>query len=147
MRRSLTSLLVLASAAMLTVGMAGTASAAEAVAASPCVAVAEPPHLKVGGARRYSTGSVNSTSAAYGLSVTVCIEEQYAVDAPWWSRGCTTVKDLYEARSSIEATASTSVPVYATYLRATVTGVNSRGDRSTFTTPPVFWFNCACYIG
>jgi len=145
MRRSLATLLVLASAAMLTVGTAGAASA-EPVPA-PCVAVVEPPHLKLGGTQLYATGSFTCTEAAYGMTVTVCIEEQYALDAEWWTRDCATEEELGEARTYIEATASTFVPVYATYVRATVTGTNARGDVSTFATPPVFWFNCACYVG
>ena len=145
MRRTLASFFVLVSTAGLLAGLGGTASAAD-VALPRCAAVAEPPHLRVGGTRMYSTGTFSCLNAAPGMSVTVCIEERYSVDGPWWSSGCTTVKDT-ESRSSIEATHSIGVPVSATFLRATVTGVNANGDRASFTTPPVWWFNCACYIG
>ena len=144
-RRALTSLFVLLTTAVLTAGLGGSASAA--TAAPSCAAFTEPPHLRVGGTRMYSTGQFDCLDEVLGMTVTVCIEEQYSATAAWYSRGCTTVKDLYEWRDSIEATHSISIPVYATFLRATVTGTNARGDRATFTSPPLWWFNCACYLG
>jgi hypothetical protein len=143
----LSSLLVLASSALLVIGLGGTASASALPVNGSCYAYTEPPHLVVGSSGLYATGTYSCNTPSTGMKVTVCIEEQYALDAPWWSRGCTTVSDLYELRSSVQATHRASVPVYATYLRATVTGTNSRGETVTFATPPVFWFNCACYIG
>lgn len=147
MRRATKSLLVLLSAAALVTGMAGAASASSAISANGCVAYAEPPHLLVGSTSGlYSTGTFTCAADAPGMTITVCIEEQYSPTAPWWSRGCTTHTDL-EARSTISATHRMSIPVYFTYLRATVYGSNAYGQSASFTTPPVPWFNCACYIG
>lgn len=147
MRRSLASFLVLVSTGALVVGLGGTASASSVTVSTDCVAVTEPPHLKpLTGTRLYSTGTFHCLAEATGMKVTVCIEEQYSPTAAWWSRGCTTNTDV-ESTSTISVTHSMSVPVYATFLRATVTGVNDRGETASFTTPPVWWFNCACYIG
>ena len=146
MRRTLASLVVLVSTAGLLVGLAGTASAA--AVSTGCAAVSDVPHLNVGGSSRIvTTGRFECLAAATGMTITVCIQEQYNATSPWWSRGCTTVNDLYEYRSSISATHSMSVPVYATWLRTTVTARNDAGHSSTFASPPAFWFNCACYIG
>lgn len=146
MRRLLASFVVLLSAAAFTVTL-GNASTASEAALSPCVAYGEPPHLKpLSGTRLYATGTFTCTSAAPGMTVTVCIEESYNGTGSWWSRGCTTVSDP-ESRTRVSATEEASVPVYATFLRTRVVGSNAYGQRASFTTPPVFWFNCACYIG
>ncbi len=150
MRRSLASLFVLVSTAGLLVGLGGTASAATApVSSNGCVAYSDVPHLDVLGrsSRIVATGTLSCLAEAKGMTIEVCIEEQYALDAPWRSRGCTTVSDPNEYRDTISATHEASVPVYATWLRATVRGWNAAGKSATFTTPPTFWFNCACYIG
>ena len=150
MRRSLTSSFVLLAAAVITVGLSGTASAAAAPVSSKggCVAAADVPHLDVGGTNRIiTTGRFECATAATGTKITVCIEEQYSTTGPWYSRGCTTASDLYEYRTAISATHSMSVPVYATWLRTSVTASNAAGGAATYTSAPVFWFNCACYIG
>lgn len=147
MRRSLAALLVVASTAAFTVTLGSGATASTAAAISTCVAVGEPPHLRPGaGTRLYATGTFTCATAATGMRVTVCVEEQYSLTAPWWSRGCTTVSDT-EPRTTVEATHTMGVPVYATFLRTTVYGTNDKGQTASFRTPPVFWFNCACYIG
>ncbi|HEV2891239.1 MAG TPA: hypothetical protein VGX28_12765 [Frankiaceae bacterium] len=150
MRRTLASFFVLVSTAGLLVGLGGTASAAEApVSSNGCVAYSDVPHLDVvkQSSRIVSTGTLSCLAESTGMTIEVCVEEQYAVDAPWWKRGCVKVTDLNEYRDTIEATVSVSVPVYATWLRTTVRGWNAAGKSATFATPPTFWFNCACYIG
>lgn len=149
MRRTLASLFVLVSTAGLVVGLGGAASASAApVSANGCVAYAEPPHLDVlKSSRIVATGTLSCLAAATGMTIEVCIEEQYSATSPWWSRGCTTVSDPNELRENISATHSMSVPVYATFLRTTVRGWNAAGKSASFTSPPVWWFNCACYIG
>jgi hypothetical protein len=146
MRRLLASAVVLLSAAAFTVTLGNASNAAE-VALSPCAAYGEPPHLKpLSGTRLYATGTFTCASAAPGMTVTVCIDESSTGTGPWWSRGCTTATE-YERVSSISATEAASVPVYATFLRTRVHGSNANGGSASFTTPPIFWFNCACYIG
>ena len=150
MRRPLASLLVAVSTAGMLVGLSGTASAAAAPVSSKggCVAAADVPHLDVGGSSRIvTTGRFECVSAATGTTITVCIEEQYSTTGPWYSRGCTTASDPSEYRTSISATHSMYVPVYATWLRTSVTASNAAGGAATYTSPPAFWFNCACYIG
>lgn len=147
MRRSLASSFVLVAAAVLTVGLAGTASATAALPVDgSCAAVVEPPHLRPGGTRLWSTGRFECLEPATMMEVTVCIEEQNAFTGQWWSYGCTTAGS-YELGYSVEATHSIGVPVYATTLRSTVSGKNARGDRVYMASPPTPWFNCACYIG
>ncbi|HEX8004194.1 MAG TPA: hypothetical protein VF519_16015 [Mycobacteriales bacterium] len=148
MRRTLASLLVAVSAAGLLVGLAGTASASALPVSGDCVAYGDVPHLNVGGTSRIVTTGTFSCAAAHpGMAITVCIEEMYGVAGPWYSRGCTSDSDLNELRTSLTATHSMSVPVYATYLRTVVRGTNADGSSVNYTSPPVFWFNCACYIG
>lgn len=144
-RRSIASLFVLIASTVFVVSL-GSAASAAAVSAYPCQAVSEPPHLVVGNSRLHAEGTFHCVTAATGMTITVCIQEQSSPTAAWWTRACTTNKEL-ESASTVSVDATSSVPVYATYLRATVHGVNDRGETADFATPPVFWFNCACYIG
>lgn len=149
MRRSLaSSVFVLASAAALVVGLGGTAVAGPV--SDGCLAVVEPPHLDVGKTNQIvATGSFSCYEAATGMTVEVCIEERYTAtpESEWWLHGCTTVTEPDELRDTIEATHSISMPVYATFLRATVRGVNDAERTASSRSAPVWWFNCACYIG
>ena len=147
MRRSLTALFVLASSALITVSLAGTASAS-AISASPCRAYSDVPHLQVGGGTRLtSQGTFSCNDVAPGMTVKVCIEESSdATASTWWSRGCTTLSQV-EDTNQIVANVFVSVPVYATFLRTHVEGVNSLNQKATWNSPPVWWFNCACYVG
>lgn len=149
MRRSLRSSFVLAAAATLVVSLAGTASATGTTTLpvdGSCAAVVEPPHLRPGGSRLWATGRFECLEPVAMMEVTVCIEERYGIDGPWWSNGCTKAGS-YEVGYSVEATHSIGVPVTFVTLRSTVTGTNANGDKVFMASPPTPWFNCACYIG
>jgi hypothetical protein len=141
-RRSLASATVLAVALALPLG--GTASA------GTCVTAGDVPHLVPNENGIHATGVFDCADAAEGMSITVCIEERFANIGgaeDWWSHGCETTSATDGAVSSITGTMTIQMMVYSTYLRTTVTAVNNAGDQGTFTSPPMFWFNCACYVG
>ena len=128
----------------LAVPMSGTASAAT------CVAVAEPPHLVPGEGGIHASGTFHCADGAFtGMTVTVCIEERFILgsdDPTWYSHGCeTTVAE--GAAQTVVGRVTVDMMVYSTYLRTTVTAINDNGDAGQTESPPVFWFNCACYIG
>lgn len=140
--RSLAPLLALTTA--LTVPLTGTAYAAG------CSGFAVPPHLNVERTGIEGSGSMHCESAATNMTVTVCVEELagglLAVNAEWWSLGCTTTSTV-EATTDVQGTVVVQMPVYSTYLRTTVTGTNDNGDTVATKSVPVWWFNCACYVG
>jgi hypothetical protein len=142
MNRSLLTLLVAPALAFVgLVGPLGTASYA-----GTCATVAEPPHLVVGENGIHASGTFGCADPVSGIAVTVCIEEQSSVNGVWWARGCKTTK---EAEESQVVTGTVEIPmmVYSTFLRTTVKVVDDAGDAGAAKSPPVFWFNCACYIG
>ncbi len=148
MRRSLAPLFVLLSSALLTVSLAGTASAAPPLPTGPCRAYSDVPHLDVGkSSHLVTTGTFTCDFASPLMTITVCIEEQYNLQAEWWQRECASLTQPEET-TQVQETLLGSVPVYATYLRTHVYGYlgESIEPVAEWVTPPVFWFNCACYI-
>jgi hypothetical protein len=111
--------------------------------ASTCGALAEPPHLIPGEIDIHASGTVGCADAVTGMSVTACIEERGGT-GEWWQLGCETATAAAQA-----LTVKVQVPmmVYSTWLRTTVTATDEAGDTAAAKTPPVFWFNCACYVG
>jgi hypothetical protein len=142
MNRSLLALLVtpaLAAAAL--VGPLGTASYA-----GTCATVAEPPHLVYGEYGIHASATYGCAEPVSGIAVTVCVEERNGVTGEWWSRGCATTAQEEAARTAT-GTVTVDVMVYSTWLRTTATVVDGAGGTGAAKTPPVFWFNCACYVG
>lgn len=141
--RSLAPLLALT--AVTTVPLAGTASAHER-----CSAFAVPPHLVPGEYGLRASGSMHCSAAATNMTITVCVEEWndalLGTGGEWWQRGCATTTQA-EATQDLNGEVVVSMPVYATYLRATVTGSNDNGDTAAAKSAAVYWFNCACYVG
>jgi hypothetical protein len=123
------------------VGPLGTASYA-----GTCAAVAEPPHLVPGEIDIHASATFGCGEAATGMTVTVCIEERDGVTGEWWQQGCATTTQA-EAAQTITGKVQIPMMVYSTWLRTTATAANDAGDTGAAKTPPVFWFNCACYIG
>lgn len=123
----------------LAVPFAGTASAAA------CLAVAVPPHFVPWRSRIEGAGSFRCDQPAAGMTITVCVEEDLGSQG-WWQRGCETVTAEGEAET-VSAKVAVDVMVYSTFLRTTVVASNANGDTAQVESPPVFWFNCACYIG
>jgi hypothetical protein len=143
-RRSLASATVLALSAALVLPLGGVASA------SACVTAGDVPHLVANENGIHAAGVFGCADPAEGMSITVCIEERFLSIAgaeEWWSRGCETTTEPDGAVSTITGSVTVPMMVYSTYLRTTVTAVNNAGDAGTFTSPPMFWFNCACYVG
>jgi hypothetical protein len=142
-RRSLASATVLALSAALALPLGGTAYA------GTCTAAGDVPHLVPNENGIHATGVFGCAEAATGMSVTVCIEERFTNvtgEDTWFSDGCaTTVANA--AATSVTGTVEIPMMVYSTLLRTTVTAVNDNGDTAAFTSPPMFWFNCACYVG
>jgi hypothetical protein len=149
MRRSLAALAVPVLAALCTVSLAGAASAAPPLPTGPCRAYSDVPHLDVGqSSHLVTTGTFSCDFASPLMSITVCIEEESSVGAEWWQRDCASLSQTVET-TQVQETLLGSVPVYATYLRTHVYGYigESIEPVAEWTTPPVFWFNCACYVG
>lgn len=149
MRRSLAASIVLLSSALLAVSLTGTASAAPPLPTGPCRAYSDVPHLDVGHSTHLvTTGTFSCDFSSPLMGITVCIEEQSNPDAEWWQRECATLSQTEET-NQIQETVLGSVPVYATYLRTHVYGYigESIEPVAEWVTPPVFWFNCACYVG
>ena len=149
MRRSLAALAVPVLAALCTVSLAGPASAAPPLPTGPCRAYSDVPHLDLGrSSHLVTTGTFSCDFPSPLMTITVCIEEEYTVGAEWWQRECATLSQDVET-TQIQETVLGSVPVYATYLRTHVYGYigESIEPVAEWVTPPVFWFNCACYIG
>lgn len=120
---------------------------AGSAAATGCVATSGPALYRYGTGTIAGRGTFGCDEAATGMTVTVCVEQSRDVLAEAWTPlGCATVTEL-EAVDDVSAVAEIGVPVYATWLRTSTTGVNDTGATATSASAPVFWFNCACVIG
>jgi hypothetical protein len=140
--RSLFALLVtpaLAAAAL--VGPLGGASYA-----GTCATVAEPPHLVYGEYGIHASATYGCADPVSGIAVTACIEEENTVTGEWRTLGCETTTQAESARTGT-GSVTVDVMVYSTWLRTTATVVDDAGGTGAAKTPPVFWFNCACYVG
>lgn len=140
MRRLAYSLVPALALAALAVPFAGTSYA------STCAAVAQPPHLMVNESEIHASGTFACGDAATGMTVTVCIEEEYTVTGEWFSLGCDTTTATTKTHA-VYGVAGVPQMVYSTYLRTTVLGTNDAGDTAGAKSAPMFWFNCACYVG
>lgn len=139
MRRTLA--VAATAATLLIVPLAGSA------AAGGCTATSGPALYRYGTGRIAGRGTFGCDEAATGMTVTVCVEQSHDVQAETWlPLGCATVTEA-EAVTGVSAVAEISVPVYAVWLRTSTTGVNDAGLTATSASLPVWWFNCACYIG
>jgi hypothetical protein len=125
--------------------VAGPFASASYAAVSSCAAVGDVPHLIPNRSGIHSSGTFRCLDAAPGMTITVCIEEQIGTGT-WWQRGCAS-KTAGEATDTVDQTVTVSVMVYSTLLRTTVSGHNDTGATASYKSPPIFWFNCACYIG
>jgi hypothetical protein len=135
---------VLALSAALALPLGGTAYA------GTCAAAGDVPHLAPGRYGILAHGMFTCADPAEGMSVTVCIEEaslNAGGEQTWFSRGCETTANVDGATTSVSGEVEVQMMVYSTTLRTTVTALNAAGDTGTFTSPPMFWFNCACYVG
>lgn len=138
MRRTLA--VATTAATLLVVPLAGSA------AATGCTATSGPALYRYGTGTIAGRGTFGCDEAATGMTVTVCVEQSHDVQAETWlPLGCATVTER-EAVAEISAVAEIGVPVYATWLRTSTTGVNDAGATATSAGAPVFWFNCACVI-
>jgi hypothetical protein len=139
MRRTLA--VAATAATLVVVPLAGSA------AATGCTATSGPALYRYGTGRIAGRGSYGCDEAATGMTVTVCVEQSHDVQAETWvPLGCATVTEL-DAVSRVSAVAEIGVPVYATWLRTSTTGTNDAGVTASSVSPPVWWFNCACYVG
>ncbi|HWL35694.1 MAG TPA: hypothetical protein VNQ77_05825 [Frankiaceae bacterium] len=139
MRRTLA--VAATAATLLVVPLAGSA------AATGCAATSGPALYRYGTGSIAGRGTFGCDEAATGMTVTVCVEQSHDVQAETWTPlGCVTTTEL-EAVDEVSAVAEIGVPVYATWLRTSTTGVNDTGATATSVSLPVWWFNCACYIG
>ena len=113
-----------------------------------CAAYGIPPHLEPGRYDLWASGTFSCVGDAEGMRVIVCAQEQDGGlgSQTWRTLGCETAYGE-GATDSISAEVGVPVMVYATFLRVTVTGTNADGHTATFTSPPIYWFNGACYIG
>lgn len=142
MRRRLV-LLVTVLPVALTGPLAGTAHAAT------CAAVAVPPHFVPWRGTIEASGTFRCDQPAPGMTLTVCVEEllgDLTSQQEWFVRGCETAVAEGETEA-LSSRVAVDVMVYSTYLRTTVSAANANGDVAETKSPPVFWFNCACYIG
>jgi hypothetical protein len=142
-RRSLASAAVLALSVAFVLPLGGTASA------GTCAAAGDVPHLVPNENGIHATGWFACADAAPGMTVTVCIEERYTYltgETAWFERGCATTTEA-EPSTRIKGTVEIPMMVYSTWLRTRVTALNGTGDTATYTSPRMFWFNCACYVG
>lgn len=119
---------------------AGTASA------STCVTVAEPPHLMPYEYGIRASGTFGCLEGSTGMTVDVCIEELDSFTGEWFLRGCETTTKT-EPANRITGEVHVDMMVYSTFLRTTVTATDDNGDTGETKSPPMFWFNCACYVG
>jgi hypothetical protein len=113
--------------------------------ASTCGAVAEPPHLMPNEYGIRASGTFGCLEGSTGMTVTVCVEEQDGLGG-WFSRGCNTTTKA-EPANVVTGLVSVDMMVYSTFLRTTVSATNDNGDTAGAKSAPMFWFNCACYVG
>jgi hypothetical protein len=134
---------LLATAAM--VPFAAPASAAV------CAAVAVPPHFNELTFAIEAEGSFACNDSSTGLTVTVCIQEQYGgalglvVNGTWDTVVCSDPVSGNGPQVTAKV-ALPQIPVYTTFFRTTVLGSTGAGDTAGAKSAPTPWFNCACYL-